>query len=117
MKPARMRGLDYLGDDWDKYKGQYQPQSEPAKEQAKRVIDFAKLVNQGTDTDFAKEIGSYLDTDEFLRFLAANALLSNLESFFALGSNYYLYLDPKTNKLVFLPGDLELAMGNFAFMG
>src|SRR5205823_8507436 len=29
MNPARMRGLDFLGDDWDKYKEQYRPQSEP----------------------------------------------------------------------------------------
>src|SRR5207248_9690156 len=60
MKPARMRGLDYIGDEWDKYKGQYQPQSEPTKEQAGRVIAFAKLVNQGNDEEFRKEIGSYL---------------------------------------------------------
>src|SRR5438093_1616489 len=55
MKPARMRGPDYLGDDWDKYKGQYQPQGEVTKEQARRVIDFAKLVNQGSDEQFKKE--------------------------------------------------------------
>ena len=55
--------------------------------------------------------------DEFLRFLAANALTSNLESFFALGHNYYLYLDPKTNKFVFIPGDLEFSLANFLLMG
>jgi putative membrane-bound dehydrogenase-like protein len=117
LKPARMRGLDYLGDDWDKYKGNYQPRSEPTKEQAKRVIDFARLVNQAGDAQFAKEIDSYLDVDEFLRFAAANALVSNLESFLALGSNYYLYLHEGSNKFVFIPGDLELSFANFAFMG
>src|SRR6266542_191213 len=25
MKPERMRGIDYLGEDWEKYKGPYQP--------------------------------------------------------------------------------------------
>ena len=44
------------------------------------MIEFAKLVNQGTDEQFAKEIGSYLDVDEFLRFLGATAILSNLDS-------------------------------------
>jgi putative membrane-bound dehydrogenase-like protein len=117
LKPARMRGLDYLGDDWDKYKSNYQPQTEATKEQAKRLIDFARLVNQASDEQFAKEIGSYLDVDEFLRFTAANALVSNLESFLALGHNYYLYLHPDSNKFVFIPGDLELSFANFAFMG
>jgi putative membrane-bound dehydrogenase-like protein len=117
LKPARMRGLDYLGDDWDKYKANYQPLSEPTKEQSKRLIDFARLVNQGSDEQFAKEIGSYLDVDEFLRYTAANALVSNLESFLGLGHNYYLYLHPDSNKFVFIPGDLELSFANFTFMG
>jgi putative membrane-bound dehydrogenase-like protein len=117
MKPFRLRGIDHLGDDWERYKGQYQPQSEPTKEEAKRVIDFARLVNQAGDEQFRKEIDSYLDVDGFLRFLAANALASNLESFFALGHNYHLYLHPGTNKFVFLPGDLEFSLANFLLMG
>jgi putative membrane-bound dehydrogenase-like protein len=117
MKPFQIKSLDYLGDDWEKYKGKYRPQSEPTKEHTKRVIELAKLVNQGKDDDFKKEIGAYLDVDAFLRFLAANALTSNLESSFALGHNYYLYLHPETNKFVFIPGDLEFSLANFLVMG
>jgi putative membrane-bound dehydrogenase-like protein len=117
MKPFQVRSVEHLGDDWDRYKGQYRPQSEPTKEQSERVMAFAHLVNQAKDDAFKKEIDSYLDVDEFLRFLAANALTSNLESSFALGHNYYLYLHPKTNKFVFLPGDLEFALANFLLMG
>jgi putative membrane-bound dehydrogenase-like protein len=117
MKPFRVRGIDHLGDDWEKYQGQYRPQSEPTAEQARRVIAFARLVNQAGDEQFKKEIASYLDVDEFLGFLAANALLSNLESFFALGHNYSLYLHPETNQFLFIPGDLESALANFLMMG
>src|SRR5262249_33150553 len=117
MKPARMRALDFLGDDWDRYKGQYQPQREATKDEAKRVIDFAKLVNQARDDEFRKHIDSFLDVDSFLRFLAPNALTSNVESFFALGSNSHLYLDPKTNKFHFLPGGLEFSLANYLLMG
>src|SRR5262249_44911567 len=56
MKPQRMRGIDYLGDEWEKYKGQYQPQSEASKAQAKRIIAFARLVNQASDKEFASKI-------------------------------------------------------------
>jgi putative membrane-bound dehydrogenase-like protein len=117
MRPQRLRGIDYLGEEWARYKGQYQPQSEPTREQARRVIAFAKLVNNAGDEQFAREIGTYLDVSAFLRFWAANALLANVESFFALGHNYSLYLHPGTNKFVFLPGDLELALANFMLMG
>ena len=78
---------------------------------------FAKLVNQATDEEFKKQIDSFIDVDAFLRFLAANALTANLESFFALGHNYTLYLDPKTNKFHFIPGDLEFSFANFLLMG
>jgi len=117
MKPIRMRGVDFLGEDWDKYKGQYQPMAEPTQEQAKRVIDFAKLVNQASDNQFQKEIGSYLDVEGFLRFMAANALVSNLDGFLALGNNYHLYLHQETNKFTFIPGDLEQAFAGQPFMG
>jgi len=117
MRPARMRGLDFLGDDWERYKAQYQPRAEPTGDEAKRLIEFARLVNQAGDDEFKKLIDSFLDVDEFLRFVAANALTTNLESFLALGHNYSLYLNPKTNKFVFIPGDLEFSFANFLLMG
>jgi putative membrane-bound dehydrogenase-like protein len=117
MKPFQVRSLEPFGDDWERYKGPYRPQSEPTKEETQRVIEFAKLVNQARDDEFEKKIDSYLDVDEFLRFLAANALTSNLESSVALGHNYYLYLHPRTNKFVFIPGDLEFSLANFLLMG
>src|SRR5581483_1985509 len=102
---------------WERYKGQYRPQSDATKEEAKRVVEFARLVNRAGDDEFRRQIDSYLDVDEFLRFLAANALTANLESSFALGHNYHLYLHPGTNKFVFLPGDLEFSLANFLLMG
>jgi spore coat protein H len=117
MKPERVRGLDHLGDDWARYQTTYQPKREATKDESKRVIEFTKLVNQGTDAQFDKEIGSYLDVDAFLRFMAATALVSNLDSFFTIGHNYCLYLHPETNKFHFIPWDVDLSLGNFAFFG
>jgi spore coat protein CotH len=117
MKPERVRALEYLGDDWDRYKDRYQPKHEASKEEAKRVIDFVKLVNQADDATFRKEIASYLDVDEFLRYLAVNALLVNLDSFLGMGHNYYIYLNPDTNKFVFIPWDMDLSMAGFPMGG
>ena len=117
MKPEKLRGIEYLGENWDAYKARYQPKHDPTPAEARRVIDFAKLVNQGSDEQFAKEIGNYLDIDEFLRFLAATAMLSNLDSFLTMGHNFYIYLDPITSKLVFIPWDLDLSLAGFPMAG
>jgi putative membrane-bound dehydrogenase-like protein len=117
LKPQGLRGLDFLGDDWEKYKGPYQPQSEPTPAEAKRLIEFARLVQRDGDERFKNEIASYLDVDKFLRFMAVQALIANADGFFTLGYNYYLYLDPKSNRFVLIPGDQELAFANFLMMG
>ena len=117
MKPEKLRGIEYLGEIWDAYKARYQPKHDPTPAEARRVIEFAKLVNQAGDDQFAKEIGNYLDVDEFLRFLATTAMLSNLDSFLTMGHNFYIYLDPITNKLVFIPWDLDLSLAGFPMAG
>ena len=117
MKPERLRGIEYLGDTWDAYKARYQPKHDPSPAEAKHIIDFARLVSQGNDEQFSKKIGSYLDVDEFLRFLAATAMLSNLDSVLTMGHNFYIYLNPKTNKLVFIPWDLDLSLAGFPMAG
>lgn len=117
MKPERIRGLDFLGEDWARYKDTYQPKRDATKDEQKRVIDFVKLVNAAPDTEFNKEIANYLDVDAFLKYMAATSLTSNLDSFFTLGHNYCLYLHPETNKFHFIPWDLDLSLGNFGIFG
>ena len=117
MKPFRVRGIDDLGGNWEAYKGQYRPQRDATPEEQKRVISFAKLVNTASDEEFEKQITSFIDVDEFLKFLAANALTANLESFLALGHNYTLYLDAKTRHFHFIPGDLEFSFANLMLFG
>jgi hypothetical protein len=76
-----------------------------------------RLVHKADDETFRREIGEYLDLDEFAGFLAANALLANMDSFLAHVHNYYVYLSPTTNKLVLLPWDMDLSMGAFFMAG
>ncbi len=117
MKPFRVRGVDFLGESWAAYKGPYQPRRDATEDEQQRVIAFAKLINSASPEEFEKRIASYIDVEEFLRFTAANALTSNLESFLALGHNYTLYLDPTTHLFHFVPGDLEFSFANLLLMG
>ena len=113
VRPQGLRGLDFLGDDWEKYRGPYRPLAEPTPDEARRLIEFVRLVQRGDDEQFRKEIASYLDVDKFLRFMAVQALIANADGFFTLAYNYALFLDPNTNRFVFIPGDQELVLREF----
>ena len=43
-----------------------------------------------------------LDVDRFLRFLACTVVLANMDSFIGLSHNWLMYLDPKTDRFVFI---------------
>jgi spore coat protein H len=113
MKPEGLRDFVFRGDDWEQYKMFYVCKRDATPEESKRMIAFAKLVDKADDTTFRKEIGSYLEIDNYLRFLAATAFLANTDSFFGLGHNYYMYLHPETKKISFMPWDLDRAFANF----
>jgi spore coat protein CotH len=87
LKPEGVRGIEYLGPDWAPYEARYRPKSDATRRQKQRFIAFARLVNEADDEQFRREIGGYLDVDAFLRFLAVNALIANLDSFLAFGNN------------------------------
>ncbi len=117
MKPEKLRDIEYLGEGWDAYRARYNPKRDPKKKEAQRVIEFAKLVSKADQARFEREIGSYLEVDKFLRFLAANALLVNQDCFYTLGHNYFIYLNPETNKFIFFPWDLDLALAGMPMAG
>jgi putative membrane-bound dehydrogenase-like protein len=117
MEPFGVRGIGHFGSNWERYEDRYHPRHAATGDQSQRVIEFARLVNEATDEEFRAQIDSFIDRSAFLRFWAANALTSNLESFFALGHNYHLYLDPHTNRFHFLPDELEFSFANFLLMG
>jgi hypothetical protein len=122
LKPEGLQGgVQYLGENWDRYKERYDvkfgDKGEEGKKARRHLIQFASLVQSGNDEEFKQKIGDYLDVDAFLRFLAVNTLIANLDSILAMGHNYYIYLNPTTNKFVFFPWDLDLSFSGFPMGG
>ena len=113
LKPSTFGVFRYFGADWAKYEAAYVPKTTASAEQQHRVIEFAKLLHQSDDQTFRAQLESYLDVDQFLRFLVVNVLLSNLDSFLGATQNYYIYLEPQTNRFQFFPWDLDLSFGTF----
>lgn len=111
LKPATASPFTDLGDDWGKYNQPYEPRTEPTPGQQKRVIEFCKLVSHAEDAEFAARLGDYLDLDNFARFLAVTVWLPTLDSILVTGQNYFVHLNPRTQKLQFVPWDLDHSFG------
>ncbi len=113
FKPATYNLFEHLGDEWPAYALIYDLKTKATPEQQRRVIDFARLVSSATDAEFAAQVGDFLDLDEFARFLAGQVLLPNYDGILASGKNFYMSLDPRSNKFGFIPWDLDAAWGEY----
>jgi len=117
FKPVSTNLFRYLGEDWAKYNQTYDPKTDLTKEQKKRLIDFTRLVTQADDTQFAAGLEEYVDLEEFSRYMAVMVFLSDMDGMFGPGQNFYLYLDPKTQKFSFVPWDQDHSFGQFPYIG
>ncbi|MZH03196.1 MAG: hypothetical protein F3745_07340 [Nitrospinae bacterium] len=113
MKPEGIASVEFHGDDWRFYAPLYRPDDTPTAAQSRRVMDFAHLVNHANEQEFRDSIASYLDVDGFLRFIAVNTLIVNLDTLLAMPQNYYLHLGRDTNKFVFFPWDLDISFAGW----
>lgn len=65
--------------------------------------------------EWKRELEAVFDVDIFLKWLATNTLIQNWDTYGSMSHNYYLYHDPTTDKLVWIPWDNNMALGsNFA---
>ncbi len=113
LKPVTTSLFHYLGEDWAKYNQTYDPKDKMTEAQTKRVIDFCKFVTSADDEQFAARLGDYVDLDEFARFLAVTVWLTDMDSILDNGQNFYVYMNPETQKFSFLAWDQDHSFGQF----
>jgi spore coat protein H len=117
FKPTTRQLFEDVGDNWSAYQRSYGPKTPVFDEEAKRVIEFSKLVSHASDGEFAARLEEYLDLDEFARFMAVTVWLSNMDSILGMAQNFYVYLHPKTQQFQFLPWDFDHSFGQFPMAG
>ena len=117
LKPEGAEGLQLYGHSPETLAGYYVPKSAVPPAAARRFWDFLALVHRADDEAFADEIESFLPMDEFLRFLAVNAMLANFDSILSTGHNLYIYVHPQTGKVHFIPWDLNFSFGGYVRTG
>lgn len=113
FKPVTRELFMFQGTDWAKYKQAYDAKTDLTPKQQERVYDFARLVTDADDAEFARRLPEFLDIDEFSRFMAVTVWLSSTDSILMMGQNFVVYLHPKTDRFQFIPWDLDRAFGNF----
>lgn len=117
VKPERVEGLAYLGPSWDDYPGRYEVKNDPARSDRLRLIELTRWVNRSSDAEFEAGLDRYLEVTNWVRFLAVNALLANMDSFLGNGHNYYLFLPHQDGRARFIPWDLNEAFGRHPMAG
>jgi spore coat protein H len=111
MKPEQLGGgIHRLGDSWAQYAVKLRPDRDATPYEQRRVMEFSELCSQTDVALFRSKVGTYLDVDEFLRFIAVNSFIGNWDSYLGGGHNFYLYLDPSDDKFRFIPWDQDLSM-------
>lgn len=113
FKPVTTNLFAYLGTDWARYNQTYDPKTSLTPAQKQRVIDFSRIVTSGSDAEFTSSLAAYLDVDNAARYLAVTVWLSDLDGILGSGQNYYLYLDPQSNRFSFMAWDQDHSFGQF----
>jgi len=85
--------------------------------QLDRVVQLAQLVSHAGDSEFAQRLPEFLNLEEFAAFLAGHVLMSSYDGFLSNGQNFYVYLDPRSNKFGFIPWDQDHGWGEFGYTG
>jgi spore coat protein H len=117
MKPEFTRGLSYLGEEWPLYREMFVPKSEPSPKDAGRMIDFVRLLDLAPEQTFQREVDEFIEESSFLRFLAVQSAIANLDSPLMQGKNSFLSLHPRVGKLIFFPWDFDLSFGRYPTAG
>ena len=97
--------LNYTDDDLDSYETIWEGEvTDTGKQDHKRVVAALKAVSEG------KDLETYLDVDNILRYMAVHTFVVNADSLSGnMAHNYYLY--ESGGRLNILPWDYNLSFG------
>ena len=78
------------------------------------VQSLLTIINDGTRTTdpeaWRASLDAVFDTDIFLKYLAVNTVVQNWDTYGRMTHNYFLYNDPATSKLTWIPWDNNEAL-------
>jgi hypothetical protein len=75
------------------------------------LANLIDIINNTNDEDFIDSLEKVLVIPEVLQYFAINNLVGNWDDYWFLKNNFYLYHDPKIDKIHFIPYDYDNSFG------
>ena len=104
--------FDYAGEEAAPYDVTYLKKTNEELHDYTDIIALTKALNQSPPETFRQEVDQVVNVNQWLRFLATNALISNLEGGLATGraDDFAIYRGVEDERFVLLPHDLDTVM-------
>jgi hypothetical protein len=108
--PNGRGGLEYWGDDPQRYKRTFEIKGKDDPKAWQALIHLAKVLNTTPPDKLEAALAPILDIDEALRFLAIDNTLVNNDGYWVRASDYDIYMDP-TGKFHLIAHDVNEGFG------
>ncbi|VAW48858.1 hypothetical protein MNBD_GAMMA03-2063, partial [hydrothermal vent metagenome] len=74
-----------------------------------KFYEFVEFINTASATEFASQLEDIFELDEYFRILAIDILINNWDSYLDHGRNWYMYYEPRIDKMHWIPWDYNFA--------
>ncbi|MCX6904215.1 MAG: CotH kinase family protein [Verrucomicrobia bacterium] len=102
----KTKGNFYVGDKSDVTEKLRLDGGRSAKDQT-GLAKLAEVAREGNPNERTKKLGTLLDLDGFLSFLACEVFTGHRKGYMLDRNNYRVYHDPVSNRMVLMPDSLE----------
>lgn len=110
--------LHWEGADKAIYKETFELKTNREEDQWDTLIEFLDVLNNTPDSLFEETIQEVFDVDSYLKTMAVDVVINNWDSYLRGGRNWYLYHNPATDLIEWIPWDYNLAWGgDFDYFG
>jgi len=75
------------------------------------IAHFIDVLNNYEGDEFVCELERIFDVDNYLKVIAMDVLVSNWDGPIVNKNNFYLYHNPKTERITYIPYDLDNTLG------
>jgi len=104
----------YKGQNPSAYDSEFTLKTNTSDNNWSNLITLIDKLNNTPDSIFVSVMKSCFDLDGVIRYLAANMVFSNFDSYTGSGRNFYLYDDPASKQFKLIPWDLNLSFGDYS---
>ena len=105
--------LSYKGDNPNNYRNYYEKSTNVAEDNFNDLIHLVYVLNNTPPQSFVQDVSQVINLEQWLRFLAVDALAGNLEGGFTTpkGDDYALYRGIVDTRFWLIPHDLDTLFG------